>query len=322
VTVPPKLSPERSPAPPAAEGPGWAPGWADAAPAEAPPWNPGWDATPVQGGLVRHEAPASLAPLPVGRGAGWLRSLGLVGGAFGLLVLGGGGLWLGVALDELFARSAALGWAGSALGLGVLGLLGAGLGREWRALRKLAALDRLAAELRQTPDAAPPPPALLRWAEGLAERLPEASPAIDQIRAAATLGEARGLAAGLLQPVLAARVSALGGGAARQVFIATAVMPAPALDAAAMALLGLRLMRQVAELHGLRPGALVLARLLRRLAFSTGLAVGTEMAVEAGLEQMVEGHAARLAGGAAGAAVAARRMARLAVATGEACRPF
>ncbi|WP_159999014.1 DUF697 domain-containing protein [Roseomonas sp. 18066] len=264
----------------------------------------------------------SLTPVAPVAGAGWLRSLGLAGGAVGLLVLGGGGLWLGVTLDELFARSAILGWAGSALGAGVLGLLGAGAWREWRALRRLSSLDRLAETLKETPDAAPPPRALLRWAESLAARLPEAAPAIDQIRAAKTLGEARGLAAGLLQPVLAARVAALGGQAARQVFVATAVMPAPALDAAAMALIGLRLMRQVAELHGLRPGALVLARLLRRLAFSTGLAVGTEMAVEAGLEQMVEGHAAKLAGGAAGAAVAARRMARLAAATGEACRPF
>ncbi|ONG45210.1 hypothetical protein BKE38_26730 [Pseudoroseomonas deserti] len=315
MTLPPKKAPVRE------AGPDAGPGWADA-PEPAPAWDPGWEATPVQGGLVRHEGPVSLAPPPALPGAGWLRSLGLAGGAFFLLVLGGGGLWLGVTLDELFARSALLGWAGSALGAGVVGLLGAGAWREWRALRKLKSLDRLAETLKETPDAAPPPRALLRWAESLAERLPEAAPAIDQIRAATTLGEARGLAAGLLQPVLAAHVAALGGQAARQVFVATAVMPAPALDAAAMALIGLRLMRQVAELHGLRPGALVLARLLRRLAFSTGLAVGTEMAVEAGLEQMVEGHAAKLAGGAAGAAVAARRMARLAAATGEACRPF
>nr|WP_305123544.1 DUF697 domain-containing protein [Roseomonas sp. GC11] len=125
-----------------------------------------------------------------------------------------------------------------------------------------------------------------------------------------------------MMPVLRERVKELGGQAARRVFLATAVMPSPALDAAAMALIGLRLMRQVAELHGLRPGSLVLWRLVQRLAFSTGLSLGTDLVVEAGLEQVIEGHAAKLAGGAAGAAVAARRMARLAQATGAACRPF
>nr|WP_277819263.1 DUF697 domain-containing protein [Pseudoroseomonas vastitatis] len=133
--------------------------------------------------------------------------------------------------------------------------------------------------------------------------------------------EARGLLHTGLMPILDARVKALGWQSARQVFLTAAVLPSPALDAAAMALIGLRLMRQVAVLHGVRPGAAVLWRLLRRLAFSAGLTAGVDLAVEAGVEQLVEGHAARLAGGAAGAAVAARRMTRLAALCAEACRP-
>ncbi|WP_176559871.1 DUF697 domain-containing protein [Teichococcus rhizosphaerae] len=277
---------------------------------------------PTEGGLIRHGEPMALQGPDAVRSAGWLASLGTLGLAAALLVLGSFGLWLGLMVNDLFAASPVLGWLGSALGLGVGGLLAVAAGREWRALRRLDSLERLAARVRETPDAAPPPPALLDWAEAVARRLPEAVPAVATLRRAATMAEARGLLAAGLLPVLDARTRSLGGQAARQVFLATAVIPSPVLDALAMGWLGLRLMRQVAVLHGVRPGTLVLGRLLRRLALSAGLAAGAEVVTEAGVEQLVEGHAAKLAGGAAGAAVAARRMVRLAGATALACRPL
>ncbi|WP_109517914.1 DUF697 domain-containing protein [Teichococcus aestuarii] len=277
---------------------------------------------PAEGGLVRHGEPVALqGPGPLA-GAGWLASLGTVGLAAGLLVLGSFGLWLGLMVADLFTASPVLGWLGSALGLGVGGLLAVAAGREWRALRRLDSLERLAARVRETPDAAPPPPALLDWAESVARRLPEAAPAVATLRRATTMAEARGLLSAGLLPVLDKQTRSLGGQAARQVFLTTAVLPSPALDAVAMGWLGLRLMRQVAVLHGVRPGTFVLGRLLRRLALSAGLAAGADIVTEAGVEQLVEGHAAKLAGGAAGAAVAARRMVRLAGATALACRPL
>jgi putative membrane protein len=130
----------------------------------------------------------------------------------------------------------------------------------------------------------------------VAKRVPEAVPPVAQMMRAITLDEARGLMAAGLLPLLDARVKALGWQSARQVFVVTAVLPSPAMDAAAMALLGLRLMRQVAVLHGMRPGTAMLWRLLRRLGVSAGLAAGTDLAVEAGVEQFFAGHAARLAG--------------------------
>lgn len=343
MSLPPRAAgPESTGPTPAHPRPGSAPGWADE-PRAPQPLDPSLDlpleaALPPPGlgpawldpgdgprkggeGPIRHGEPLVLSLPEAAPGAGWLASLGTLGGAAALLVLGSFGLGLGLMLDDLFAASPVLGWLGAALGLGAGGLALWGLGREWGALRRLDALDGLARALRETPDAARPPLALLRWADALALRLPEAEAAVAELRKAASMGEARGLLRAALMPVLDARVRALGGQAARQVFLATAVIPSPALDAAAMAWIGLRLMRQVAVLHGVRPGIGVLWRLLRRLAFSTGLTVGTEMVVEAGVEQLVEGHAAKLAGGAAGAAVAARRMLRLAAATGEACRP-
>ncbi|MXP64565.1 DUF697 domain-containing protein [Roseomonas sp. M0104] len=277
---------------------------------------------PEAGGLIRHGAPVDLAvPQARAKGAGWLASFGTFGAAAGLLVLGSFGLGLGLMLDDLFAASPVLGWLGAALGAGVGGLMLVALGREWRALRRLDALDALAEAVRETPDGARPPAALLRWAEGVARRLPEAAAAVAELHRAGSMAEARGLLATGLLPVLDARVKAMGRQAAAQVFLTAAVLPSPALDAGAMALIGLRLMRQVAVLHGVRPGAAVLWRLLRRLALSAGLTAGADLVAEAGVEQFVEGHAAKLAGGAAGAAVAARRMLRLAGATAECCRP-
>jgi putative membrane protein len=274
------------------------------------------------GGLIRHGEPAALGvPDAAGQAAGWLSSFGSFGAAAALLVLGSFGLGLGLMIDDLFNASPVLGWLGSGLGIGVGATMLWGLGREWRALRRLDALEDLARTVRDAPDKTAPPRALIRWAEGVAERLPEASAAVAELGRAATMEEARGLLHTGLMPILDARVKALGWQSARQVFLTAAVLPSPALDAAAMALIGLRLMRQVAVLHGVRPGAAVLWRLLRRLAFSAGLTAGVDLAVEAGVEQLVEGHAARLAGGAAGAAVAARRMTRLAALCAEACRP-
>lgn len=306
------------------------PGWADepeaprtrttTAPAMPPP-----ELGPVlldveAGGPIRHGVPATI-DLPVETPPSWFGALGLMAGATGALVLGTFGLGLALMLRDLFATSPVLGWLGVALGVGAGGGVLLALAREWRALRRLAALDRLAVEMRTTPGTAAPPAALRRWAEDVAKRVPEAAPAAAQMLRAATLEEARGLMNTALLPVLDARVKALGWQSAKQVFVVTAVLPSPAMDAAAMGVLGLRLMRQVAVLHGLRPGTAMLWRLLRRLGLSAGLAAGTDLVAEAGFEQFVEGHAAKLAGGAAGATVAARRMMRLAAASAAACRP-
>jgi putative membrane protein len=309
--------------------PGQTPGWADEP--EAPPAARTATAAPPPdlgpalldldfGGPIEHGVPA-VVDAPLQKPPSWFGALGLLGGAAAVLVLGTFGLGLAMMLQDLFASSPVLGWLGTALGVGAGGTVLLALGREWRALRRLKALDQLAQDLRITPGTAAPPTALLQWAQDVGKRVPEAVPAVAQILRATTLDEARGLMATGLLPVLDARVRSLGWQSARQVFVVTAILPSPAMDAAAMALLGLRLMRQVAVLHGLRPGTAMLWRLLRRLTVSAGLTAGADLVAEAGVEQFVEGHAAKLAGGAAGATIAARRMLRLAGATAAACRP-
>jgi len=307
------------------------PGWADdPAPAAAaarptrtaePPPDLGPELLNLDlGGPIEHGVPAVI-DLPGEKPPSWFGALGLMAGAVGLLVFGTFGLGLALMLRDLFATSPVLGWLGAALGVGATGAVALALGREWRALRRLKALDELALALRTTPGSAAPPAALGQWAQDIARRLPEAAPAAAQMLRATTLDEARGLMTTTLLPLLDARTRALGWQSARQVFVVTAIVPSPALDAAAMALMGLRLMRQVAALHGLRPGTAMLWRLLKRLGYSAGLTAGVEMVAQAGAEQVFEGHFAKLAGGAAGATVAARRMMRLGAATALACRP-
>ena len=119
------------------------------------------------------------------------------------------------------------------------------------------------------------------------------------------------------------RADALGRSAALQAVAGLAAMPSPALAALFVAWRGLRLIRQVAALHGLRPGLLGTLALARRTALSAGAVAGTEMAANAAahalLSNPVLGH---LAGDMAGAGVAARRMIVLARAAEAACSPL
>ncbi|RMI26651.1 DUF697 domain-containing protein [Pseudoroseomonas wenyumeiae] len=305
------------------------PGWADEPAAPAAPRTatatPPPDLGPALldadfGGPIEHGVPAVI-DLPLEKPPSWFGALGLLAGAGAALVLGTFGLGLALMLRDLFAASPVLGWLGAALGAGAGGAVLLALGREWRALRRLKALDQLARDLRTTPGTVAPPAALLQWAQDVGKRVPEAVPAAAQMLRATTLEEALGLMNTALLPVLDARVKALGWQSARQVFVVTAILPSPAMDAAAMSLLGLRLMRQVAVLHGLRPGTAMLWRLLRRLTVSAGLTAGADLVAEAGAEQVVHGLASKVVGGAAGATIAARRMLRLAGATAAACRP-
>ena len=66
-----------------------------------------------------------------------------------------------------------------------------------------------------------------------------------------------------------------------QVFAATAAMPSPALDALLVGWRGVALVRQIAELHGLRPGLLGTLALLRRTAMSAAGVAATDIAVDA-----------------------------------------
>ncbi len=253
---------------------------------------------------------AAEPPAPPGTVA-----LGLAGA--GVLVLGLGGLWCAGFVQDQFARGPVAGWLAALVAALGFGLLGAGLWRELRGLFALAGVDRLGQALASG-DPRRMRRAARQWVTqlGLLETLP-ALDAADTPEALLAL-----LRAGP-QATLRGRADALARSAALQMAAAVAVTPSPALDALVTGWRGVRLVRQVAELHGMRPGLLGTLALLRRTALAAVAVATTELAVNAATHALLTnpllGH---VLGDVAGAGVAARRMVVLGRAAAVACCPL
>lgn len=256
--------------------------------------------------------PPPIAPVA----AGGSRTLTLIASGAAVLVLEGAVVWAGGLVASQFAQSAALGWASLTGAVAGFGLIGAGIWRELRGLFALGTVDRLRAELA---DPSTRQRAALRWLDTQpeGETLREAVRAINDPDAILPLLRAGPGADS------SARAAELGRRAAVQSFWITAAMPSPALDGLVVAWRGARLVREVAGLHGVRPGLLGTLALLRRTAFAAAGVAATNMAVDAGVRAALSnpllGH---VAGDLAGAAVSARRMVLLARAADAACSPL
>ncbi len=264
----------------------------------------------------RLETAVALVELSAPVRRAWTMPALVLGGA-GVLVLGAAGLEAGNLVAETFARSAFLGGAAAGVAATGFGMIGLGFWREWSALSALQGVDRLRAEL-----AGNDPVARARAAREWLRALPEGPallPAIDAVNDPDAI-----LALLRAGPAAALRVQseALGRQAAFQSLAGVAAMPSPGLAALFVAWRGLRLVRQVAALHGLRPGLLATLGLLRRTALSAGAVVGTEVAVNTATHALLSSPLlAHVAGEMAGAGVAARRMVVLARAAAVACSP-
>ncbi len=236
----------------------------------------------------------------------------------GVLALGLPALWAAWVVSALFDRAAGLGWIGLAVVLVGFGLIGTGIGREVRGLMALRRVDRLRAELAsgETERVAA---AARRWVADLPEHM-----ALLPALAAADTAE---LVLALLRAGPGMRLlegaDALGRTAAFQAGAIVAATPSPALDALTVGWRGLRLVRQVAALHGMRPGLAGTLALLRRTAMAAASVAATQFAVNAAAHAIVSHPFLRhLLGDVAGAGVAARRMLVLARAAAAACSPL
>ncbi len=235
-----------------------------------------------------------------------------------ILILGLAGIETGNFIADEFARSPFLGGATAGIALTGFGLIATGFYRELAALAALRGVDRLRRDLAGT-DAVRRVKAARDWVRDL----PEAAtllPAIDAINdpdAVIALLQAGPAASFRIQ------AEALGRAAAIQSVAGIAAMPSPGLAALFVAWRGLRLVRQVAALHGLRPGLLATLGLLRRTALAAGAVAGVEIATNAAAHAVLSsGLASQFAGEMAGAGVAARRMIVLARAASVACSPL
>lgn len=234
-----------------------------------------------------------------------------------VLVLGLAGLSVGNFVTDQFTRAAWLGWTTLGVAGAGFGLIGAGLWRELRALVALRRVDNLRAGLASD-DAERIMVAALSWAHMVrgGAAIEPALRAVNDPDAAIAL-----LRAG---PTQALRDAAdrLGRVAAMQAVAGVAAIPSPALDVLFVAWRGVRLIRQVAALYGVRPGLLGTLSLLRRTAVAATLVGAANLAgntaAHAVLSNPLLAHAL---GDAAAAGIAARRLLVLARATAAACDP-
>jgi len=241
----------------------------------------------------------------------------LVAGGVSVLLLGLAGVESVDIVTDAFVRSPFLG--GAAAGIAGVGfsMIGLGFYRELSALAALRGVDRLRAALSGT-DAVRRAQAAREWLRELPEG-PALLPAMDAINDPdAILALLRAGPAASLR----AQADALGRAAAVQSVAGIAAMPSPGLAAVFVAWRGVRLIRQVAALHGLRPGLFATLGLLRRTALSASAVAGVEIATNTAAHAVLSsGLLQHVAGEMAGAGVAARRMMVLARAATVACSP-
>jgi uncharacterized membrane protein YcjF (UPF0283 family) len=199
-----------------------------------------------------------------------------------------------------------------------IGLIGVGIGRELRGLSSLRRVDHLRIEFASG-EAARIKRAARRWLEAL----PEHSAILPALAAADTPETILALLRSGPAQALQDATEVLGRNAALQSVAIVAATPSPALDVLTVGWCGVRLIRQIAALHGMRPGILGTLALLQKTALAAASVAAAEIAVNAATHAMVSHPLLRhLAGDVAGAGVAARRMIVLARAAAVACSPI
>ncbi len=262
----------------------------------------------------RLEAASSLVPasaLARRRSSPVLAGMALLGASLLLLW----GAWL---VSSLFDRWNVAGWTGLACLLVAFSLIGLGISREFRALWALRRVDHVRAELASG-ELERVRQAAQRWLNTLPDRtgiLPALAGA-DTPEAILVL-----LCSGPSKDLQEA-TDVLGRSAALQSVAIVAATPSPALDVLTVGWCGVRLIRQVAVLHGMRPGVLGSVVLLRQTALAAASVAATEIAINAATHAVVSHPILRhLAGDIAGAGVSARRMIVLARAAAAACSPL
>jgi putative membrane protein len=255
-------------------------------------------------------------PLPTAGPVRWMRSPALAGA--GILGLGLPMLWAVWLVSALFEHWGALGWAGLVILVVGISLIGMSIGRELGGLAALRRVDQLRAELASG-EAERVGRAARRWLE----TLPQHAAILPALAAVDTPESALALLRAGPAPALRDAADVLGRATALQTVAIVSATPSPALDALTVGWCGVRLIRQVAALHGMRPGILGTLALLQKTALAGVTVAATEIAVNAATHAMISHPLLRhLAGDVAGAGVAARRMIVLARAAAAACSPM
>lgn len=310
------------------------PGFVDAMPQGAP-------AAPVAAQAAPEEAPLrpvllepaadapsviepAWQPAVLGAPGGGGSTIGWLAGGLALLLLG----WVGLSTVELvlaaFARAPAYGWAAAVVVLAAAGMILWAGWRELRSWRALARVDRLRALLAGEGEAERARAAALAWLEAVAARLPDAEAARAALRAADGMAVLRAAVQLHVAGPLGEAAAQAGQRAALQAGALVALVPHPALDALLAGGRGLMLVREVASIHGVRPGALATMVLVRRVAATAAGTAGVELLSHSLSDQLLQHMPVlrHVAGAVPGATLAAVRLYRLARFAALACSPL
>ena len=290
----------------------------DIAPTAPPPPPPerGWLAG-VDGaaGPVRH---VSAPTLPARATRERRQPLAIAAGALLLLIGGVSSLELANFAVAQFDRSPLLGWLTIALIGPPAAALGWSVVREWRGYASLRTVERIRDGL-QSDD--------LEVARRHARAWLRAIAAPDDLARSVEGATDPATVRALLRAGPLARLdqeaAQAGRSAALQILAATAVSPWPGLDGVLVVWRGLRLIRRIAGLYGMRPGTLGTLRLWRRVALDAGSVAAADVVVATMTDALFSSPlGGALAGQASGSAIAAQRMLRLSVAVARSCRPI
>jgi len=251
-------------------------------------------------------------------------ALNWIAGGLLLMLLG----WLVLSaigfVGDQFARGPTAGWITLAVfAAGLLAVL-RGAWIELASLRRLRGVAALRAALQHDGGPVGPARALaLDWLERL-PHLPEAAAARADVAAAADLAGLRLALRRHLEAPLRDGARRLGRRAAIEGGALVAISPSPALDGLLGAWRGLVLLRQVAALHGLRPGGVATLALLRRLAWTAAGVASLDLAGRVLAEGVLAGVPGlrHLAQALPGAGLAAARLRHLADVAAKACSPL
>ena len=245
----------------------------------------------------------------------------------GLVVLGAG---LGVAnlVEDLFSRSAGLGWFGAALAAAAALALAAIVTREALALSRLAAIEALHARAQTVliSDDRTESRAILNDLLVLARENPHLAHARAMLESHSgdiiDGADMLRLAERELMAPLDREARRLINTAAQRVSVVTAISPRALVDMLFVLAAALRLVRQLARLYGGRPGVLGLIRLLRHTI--AHLVVTGSLAASDSLIQQMLGHgiAAKLSSRLGEGILNGLLTARLGLAAVEVTRPL
>jgi len=244
----------------------------------------------------------------------------------GLLILLGGYVLLSFIsfIVSMFDQHFILGGIGLAVLVVGVGLIGRAVLIELRGMASLTSVTSLRAIL-----ADPRAPieqsraAALTWARAVALEVEEVSRALPEIGGATTRDQLVGILRSAVMPWITPRVAAVGRRQAGLSFVGAAASPAPALDALIVLWRGVVVIREVAALHGVRPGAAGMLKLLADTSLSAAATAAADAVASAVAQQFVTGAvAAKLGREAAGASMAALRILRLSQVAAVACSPL